>query len=257
MSSRTEVASSGRPGSLRRSSGERNTALSASPAIARSDNDVLRASDLRWRAHSLERFHTVIERAIVWRRCGRSAAFTKPSAVTHLGRRSPNDPAPWRPAAAGGRGGSRRSQRTVARGPCRSCRRATCANAVCALASSGILSAARAQVPVVLATPAYFAGHRSWGEAASALFFRASVAKGSDLAHELPDCFCLFFLGEHVRFGSGCVRPQTGAFVVSLELGQGSSGSRGFFLEASLRILFADRPDYLGKQAAHRQVGQG
>ena len=84
MSSRTEVGEFRASWiALRRNSGERKTALSASPPpIAKSDKLVLRASDFRWAVltawNASIPLSTVL---VVWRRGGRGAAFTKPSAV--------------------------------------------------------------------------------------------------------------------------------------------------------------------------------
>ena len=83
MSSRTEVGEFRASWiALRRNSGERKTALSASPPpIARSDNAVLRASDLRWAVLTAGNASIGLSKlAIVWR-FGGGAAFTKPSAV--------------------------------------------------------------------------------------------------------------------------------------------------------------------------------
>ena len=115
------------------------------------------------------------------------------------------------------------SRRTVARGPCRSCRRATCASAVCALARSGAsfhLPGLRCQG--VLAAPACFAGHRSW-EKLPRHYFSSAVAspEAAICAHELPDLnFFAFLLGEHVRvLGSRVPQASVGTFDASFEPG--------------------------------------
>ena len=68
---------------LRRNSGERKTALSASPPpMAKSERLVLRASDLRWAVLTAWNASIPLSNVlVVWRRGGRGAAFTKPSAV--------------------------------------------------------------------------------------------------------------------------------------------------------------------------------
>ena len=161
------------------------------------------------------------------------------------------------------------SRRTVARGPCRSCLRATCASAVllparsacpalCLRSRCSRLALGWRRHPLVKGPVARV----SWqplpafeapvvGEVPRHYFSRASSAvaapEAAMLHTNLTDLpFCIFILGEHVRvLGSRIPQASARTFDASFELGQGSIRiiAAGFLLDKSIvaRVCRAHR----------------